>query len=72
MKYRTFNEWSSDGYRIDKGSKSSRKSKDGTPLFSEDQVTFMYWPRKYAKGRVEFDDEYERELDSYFMPDYIG
>ena len=36
--WRTFEEWSADGYRIVKGSKSQRRNEDGVPLFHLEQV----------------------------------
>lgn len=37
MDYRTFNQWSSAGYKIRKGSKATWIN--GVPMFSEEQVT---------------------------------
>ncbi len=36
--YRTFEEWSSAGFRIYKGALSHKRDAEGTPLFHETQV----------------------------------
>lgn len=36
---RTFNDWSNDGFKILKGTKSAQRNAQGIPLFSAEQVT---------------------------------
>jgi hypothetical protein len=59
MDYRTFNQWSSAGYKIIKGSKA--KWVDGVPMFSERQV-HKYVRPTYNKYCYDSYDEYEDEM----------
>jgi len=77
MRLATFNEWSSDGYRIKKGSKCVGRLHDGTPLFSEHQV-FKPEPRNYGnhwKGCTpkgtgsHWDDPMDYDYDDPFLYD---
>lgn len=62
MDYRTFNEWSSAGYKIKKGSKA--KWIDDVPMFSEKQVTkytkpSRTWGYSYSAEYPDWDDPFE-------------
>lgn len=59
MRYRTFDEWSKDGYRIYKGEHAvNRRKSDGKPVFSERQV----WKRESD----DYDYEDDAEQASYY------
>lgn len=38
MKWKTYDDWKSDGFQVLKGSKAARWNNEGTGLFSEKQV----------------------------------
>ena len=59
---RTFDEWSEEGYRIDKGSKATGRNEAGVCTFDRSQVTDIYKDSnrekysRYGIGYGEWDD----------------
>ncbi len=49
--YRTFAEWSADGYKILKGSKHEKRNDSGEPLFSSRQVSAPFAARRWENPR---------------------
>ena len=41
--WRTYQQWKDDGYYVMEGERSSKRTKTGVPLFSEDQVVEVEW-----------------------------
>jgi len=64
MTTRTFNEWSSLGYKINKGSKAVGFS-NGEPLFTKEQVTLSPRPG-YAPYVPKSDEWYEGLPEGYY------
>ena len=61
MIYRTYDNWKYSGYQVIIGSKSRRRNKYGTPLFSERQVT----PR-VPRGSIIVREPYWRDRVYWF------
>ena len=58
--FHSFNYWSKNGYKIKKGSKSSRRNTKGIPLFSSKQIN-----KKLLKTRNLGFDEQEYDNGCY-------
>ena len=67
MRTRTFGQWSRDGYKIKKGSKSVGKSADGEYLFTEEQVEYLYGAkRRYPSYGDDCDMEEDYAMAEFF------
>ena len=62
--YKTFDEWKAEGFCIIKGSKSTKRSGQNIPLFSQDQVTRNKFPIK------SYDQRYDNDQDPLDDPTY--
>ena len=65
MKTKTFNEWSTLGYKINKGSKAVGFSINGEPLFTSEQVTLSPRPG-YNRYVPKSDEWYEGLPEGYY------
>jgi hypothetical protein len=57
MSYRSFDEWSKDGFQIIKGSKATWV--DNKPVFSDKQVVLAIFVKEDCDWEEEYDPRYE-------------